>query len=181
MLLAAWPHAELGNVKCDIEGSYQHAIEAAFGDRLAGARREERIVGGGVPNRFRVPYGPGWALVGDAGYVRDPVTAQGITDAFLDAELCTDAIDAAFGSHRPFSDAMAAYQRQRDARVDGIYDFTTQLATLEPPPPELQQLLAAIDGNPAAMDDFAGVFAGTVAPDEFFAPNRIQALLAETA
>ena len=37
-----------------------------------------------------------------------------------------------------------------------MYEFTTQLATLEPPPPELQQLLAAVHGNQEAMDGFAG-------------------------
>ena len=47
-----------------------------------------------MPNYFRKPYGPGWALVGDAGYNRDFITAQGIMDAFRDAELCAAALDA---------------------------------------------------------------------------------------
>jgi len=50
------------------------------------ARREARFTGGGVANFFRKPYGPGWVLVGDAGYTKDPITAQGISDAFRDAE-----------------------------------------------------------------------------------------------
>ncbi len=172
MLLAAWPHAELRDVKADIDGCYRRALEASFGDRLDGARREERIVGGGVPNHFRVPFGPGWALVGDAGYLRDPVTAQGITDAFLDAELCTTALDAVLRGDRTFEDAMAGYHQQRDGRVQGIYDLTTQLATLEPPPPELQQLLGAIEGNDTAMNQFVSVIAGSLSPAEFFAPAR---------
>ena len=60
-----------------------------------------------VPNFFRKPYGPGWALVGDAGYNKDPITAQGISDAFRDAELCADALDDAFAGGRSFDDAMA--------------------------------------------------------------------------
>ena len=36
------------------------------------------------------PSGPGWALVGDAGYHLDPITAQGMLDAFRDAELLAD-------------------------------------------------------------------------------------------
>ena len=44
---------------------------------------------------FRVAGGPGWALVGDAGYHKDPITAQGMSDAFRDAELLADAVDAA--------------------------------------------------------------------------------------
>jgi len=50
-----------------------------------------------VPNFFRKPYGPGWALIGDAGYNKDFITAQGIHDAFRDAELCVTALDEAFG------------------------------------------------------------------------------------
>ena len=65
--------------------------------------------------------------------------------------------------------------------MTGSYEFTAQLATLEPPPPEMQQLLAAIDGNPAAMDEFAGVFAGTVAPEEFFDPDHLRTLMSRTA
>ncbi len=176
LLVAAWPYAELPRVKQDIEGNYRNALEVAYGDRLTSARREERVVGGGVANHFRKPYGPGWALVGDAGYLKDPVTAQGITDAFHDAELCAGALDAAFRGSRSFEDAMAGYQADRDARVLPIYEFTVQLATLDPPA-EHQQLIGAIDGNPEAMDEFVSVFAGTLSPTELFDPEHIGQLV----
>jgi 2-polyprenyl-6-methoxyphenol hydroxylase-like FAD-dependent oxidoreductase len=174
MLIAAWPHSELATVRRDVEGTYERAIADAFGDRLAGAHREERIRAGGVANRFRVPYGPGWALVGDAGYLRDPVTAQGMTDAFLDAELCAAAVDDALSGVRPFAEAMADYQRRRDARVDGMYELTAQLADLsQPAPPELQQLVAQIEGDQTAMDAFVGVIAGTAPLDELWADEKM--------
>ena len=50
-----------------------------------------------------------------------------------------------------------------------MYEFTCQLATLEPPPPEMQQLFAAIHGNQTAMDAFVRMNAGTISPAEFFA------------
>jgi 2-polyprenyl-6-methoxyphenol hydroxylase-like FAD-dependent oxidoreductase len=134
-----------------------------------------------VPNYFRKPYGPGWALVGDAGYNRDFITAQGILDAFRDAELLTEALHAFFSSARPFNVAMQAYQRARDEDVQSIYEFTCQLATLEPPPPELQQLLASMNGNQAAMDGFAQVNAGTIPPAKFFAPENVEAIIAAAA
>jgi hypothetical protein len=59
-----------------------------------------------------------------------------------------------------------------------MYDFTCQLATLEPPPPEMQQLLAAVHGNKKAMDDFARMNAGTISPAEFFAPENVKAIAA---
>jgi len=58
-----------------------------------------------------------------------------------------------------------------------IYEFTTQMATLEAPPPEMQQLLGAVAGNQAAMDDFVSIIAGTVSPAEFFAPEHIDELM----
>jgi hypothetical protein len=69
-------------------------------------------------------------------------------------------------------------QRTRDARVKAMYEFTCQLATLEPPPPDLQQILAAVHGNQEAMDGFARMNAGTISPAEFFAPENVKAITA---
>lgn len=175
MLVVGWPYAESTAYKADVEANYLKTLELApeFAARVRGAKREERFSGGAVPNYFRKPFGPGWALVGDAGYNKDPITAQGISDAFRDAELCVGALDEVFADGRSFHDAMAAYHRTRDAEVLPLYEFTTQLATLEPPPAEMQQLLGAVHGNQDAMDDFASITAGTVSPVEFFDPENI--------
>ncbi len=80
---------------------------------MQGATRETRFTGtADLPNFFRKPYGPGWALVGDAGYHKDPITALGISDAFRDAEGVSAAIDDAFSGRRPYDEAMAAFQRR---------------------------------------------------------------------
>jgi 2-polyprenyl-6-methoxyphenol hydroxylase-like FAD-dependent oxidoreductase len=119
------------------------------------------------------PYGPRWALVGDAGYNKDFITAQGISDAFRDAQLCAIALDETFSGVRSFDDAMGDYQATRDGHVLPMYEFTTQIATLEPPPPELQQLLGAVHGNQDAMDGFARVNAGVTSPAEFFSEENV--------
>ena len=142
------------------------------------ARRETRFVGMAVPNYFRKPYGPGWALVGDAGYVKDFITAQGIADAFRDAELCASALGEALAGTRPFEAAMAAYQSARDGHVLPMYEYTTQLAMLEPPSPDMQQLLGAVHGNQAAMDAFVRVSSGMTSPVEFFSPEHIGGIFA---
>ena len=177
MLLVAWPRSDLAGVKQDIEGAYLNALHDVYADLLTGARREERVTGSGCANHFRVPAGPGWALVGDAGYLKDPVTAQGISDAFLDAELCTQAVHLAFSGTRKFDEAMSEYRRKRDERVTPLFEFTTDLATLAPPSEPMQQLLGAIAGHRTAMDEFAGVVAGTVSPVTFFAPAHVAALV----
>jgi 2-polyprenyl-6-methoxyphenol hydroxylase-like FAD-dependent oxidoreductase len=182
MVIVGWPYAEFAANRTDVEGSYLKTMDLApaFADRLRAARREARFAGAAVPNFFRKPYGPGWALVGDAGYNRDFITGQGIMDAFLDAELCAAALDAAFSGALPFDRAMRDYQRSRDARVKPMYDFTCELATLEPPPPELQQLLAAAHGNQTAMDAFARMNAGTISPSAFFAPESVESIMVAT-
>jgi 2-polyprenyl-6-methoxyphenol hydroxylase-like FAD-dependent oxidoreductase len=100
-----------------------------FAERVRGARRAAPFAGAAVTNFFRKPYGPGWALVGDAGYNKDPITAQGINDAFRDAELLATASDEALTGRRSFADAMGDYQRTRDQHVRPMYEFTCQLAT----------------------------------------------------
>jgi 2-polyprenyl-6-methoxyphenol hydroxylase-like FAD-dependent oxidoreductase len=183
MLVVGWPNAEVAAYKADVEANYLATLEMApaFAERVRAATREDRFYGGGVPNFFRKPFGPGWALVGDAGYTRDPITAQGISDAFRDAELCSAALDDSLDGRRPFDAAMGGYQSARDAQVTGIYEFTTQLATLEPPPPEMQQLLGAVHGNPEAMDAFASVAAGTMQPEAFFSPEHIGPVMGAAA
>ena len=139
------------------------------------------MVGAVTPNFFCKPFGSGWALVGDAGYLKDPVTAQGILDAFRDAERCALAVDETLSGRRPFDAAMSDYQRDRDAAALPMYDFTYMLAALEPPPPDLQRLLGAMQGNQKAMDAFARVNAGTMSPAAFFAPEHVESILKAAA
>jgi flavin-dependent dehydrogenase len=179
LVIGGWPFREFAANRGDIEGNYLATLGTvpAFAERLRGARRESRIVGTAVPNYFRKPYGPGWALVGDAGYNKDFITAQGIQDAFRDAELCVTALHQAFSGARPFDDAMREYQSGRDGAVLPMYEFTAELASLEPPPPEMQQLLAAVSGNQDAMDGFARVTAGVTSPADFFSDENVARIL----
>ena len=153
-------------------------LAPAFADRLRAGKREERFVGAAVPNYFRKPFGPGWALVGDAGYNKDFITAQGITDAFRDAELCVNAIHQAFTGEQPYDAAMSHYQSTRDTHVLPMYELTAQFASLEPPPPELQKVLGAVHGNQDAMDGFARVNAGVTSPAEFFSEENVKRIFA---
>ena len=183
LVVCGWPYEEAGDYKADVEANYLKTFELApeFAERVRAAKRVEPFNGGAVPNFFRKPYGPGWALVGDAGYNKDPITAMGITDAFRDVELCTTALDETLTGARSHDDAMADYQRKRDADVEPVYEFTTDLARLEPPPPEMQQLLGAVHGNQEAMDDFVSVNAATLSPAEFFAPDNIGRIMGAAA
>ncbi len=88
----------------------------------------------GAIGHMRRCYGPGWALVGDAGYFKDPVTAHGITDALRDADLLATAIL----TDGPL--ALAFYERHRDRLSRTFFDFTDQIASLEWTPQRVQAL-----------------------------------------
>lgn len=180
LVIAGWPFAEAEANKKDIEGSFMRSIDTApaFAERLRAGKREARFAGTAVPNFFRKPYGPGWALIGDAGYNKDFITAQGIQDAFRDAELCAAGLDETFSGQRDYEAALGDYQFKRDEHVLPMYEFTTELATLEPPPPQMQQLLGAVHGNQQAMDGFARVAAGVTSPAEFFSEDNVGKIFA---
>ena len=180
LVVGGWPFAERDANRNDVEGNYMAMFDQApeFAERIRGAKREARFAGTAVKNYFRKPFGPGWALVGDAGYNKDFITAQGISDAFRDAERCASALDASLSGAREFDAAMGEYQATRDEHAMPIFEFTCQLATLEPPPPELQQLLGAVHGNQAAMDGFARVNSGVMSPAEFFSEENVGRIFA---
>jgi flavin-dependent dehydrogenase len=184
MLGFGWPSEEFHRNRTDIEGNFFAAIELdpEFADRVRAATRESRFVGSAqLPGYFRKPFGPGWALVGDAGYHKNPITAMGINDAFRDAELLTRAVDDALSGRRIYEDAMGEYQLARDHEVGPVYDFTDDFAHLQPPPAEMQQLLAAISGNQDAMDAFISVQAGTLPAPEFFSPANVGRMMVQVA
>jgi len=176
IVIAFWPKAEFRRVRADIERHFLDVAELApsLAARLRAGERAERFYGtADLPFFFRKPYGPGWALVGDAGYHKDPLTAEGITDAFRDAELLADAIDAGLSRRRPLEEALAGYERQRNEDALPVYDFTYQLASLAPPAPEMQALFGALRENQEETNRFFGLMARTVPVAEFFAPENI--------
>lgn len=141
-------------------------------------RREERIMGtGDLPNFFRKPYGDGWALVGDAGYNKDPIGAQGISDAFVSAEMLADAFDAAFSGGRSIGDAMAGYQRRRDEHFLPMFNLNAMHASMEPMNPKMRALFEALQHNDADTAQFLGTVGGTVSIPEFYAPENVQRII----
>ena len=132
--------------KKDYEGNFFKTLEMVptFAERLRGAKREDRLYGALTPNYFCKPYGPVWALVGDAGYQKDPITAQGITNALCEAELLAGAIVAGLDGARPLSASLAEHHRRRDAAIRPMYDFTVSLAGFATPSVAERQLLAGV-------------------------------------
>ncbi len=171
---------EFATFRGDVETAYLKTLDRCgdLGERVRDAERAERFrTTPDLPNTFRLPYGPGWALVGDAGLVMDPVTAQGISNALRDAELLADTVTGALRAGRPPDADLADYQRRRDAAALPMYDFTVALAQLKPLSAENRRLFAAMAGNQRAIERFLGMYAGVVPVADFFALRNLIRIL----
>jgi 2-polyprenyl-6-methoxyphenol hydroxylase-like FAD-dependent oxidoreductase len=180
MTYVAWPADEFHAFRRDPEGNLLATLDLAgdLGERVRAGSRVERIYGSAdLPNFFRVPYGPGWALVGDAGITLDPITALGINDALRDAELLSDAIVAGLGGAETLERALAGYQHRRDQAALPMYRFTLELAAFAPPKPEQEVLFRALVGRQQEIDRFLGVLACAVAPTDYFSPGNLRRLI----
>jgi flavin-dependent dehydrogenase len=182
-ILVQRPAADYPVFRSNVEQNYLStvALVPSIAERVRGSRRVESFHGtANLANYFRKPFGPGWALVGDAGLHRDPITAQGISDAFRDAVLLSDGLDAAFSGRQSMDDALGNYEQQRNVAAGPIFDLTCQIASLNPPP-DLLALLAALHSNQAETDRFIGAVLGTVPIPEFFAPANVERIMAVAA
>ena len=175
----AWPAAEQRAVKQNLEESFFQALDLApeFAERVRRGRREASWIGRATPNYFRKPYGPGWALVGDAGYQKDPCTAVGITDAFRDAEGLAEAIDKGLDHRMPLDRALAEYEEKRNERAMPTYEFTCQLAGFQPPLALTREFYASLCASQEGIDRFIGLFTHTVSVPEFLSQEHIDRVM----
>jgi flavin-dependent dehydrogenase len=173
IVVVQWPRKRFHAVRADVPAHFMRALGEAPGllARVRAATRADRFRGTGrLPNFYRRPHGPGWALVGDAGYHKDPILAIGIGDAFRDAQLLADAI--------VHGEDLALYERRRNELSADSFQRTIDFARLEPPPPLMQRLFGALrDGAQADRDALFGTIAGSVPGEEFFAPDNVARIL----
>jgi 2-polyprenyl-6-methoxyphenol hydroxylase-like FAD-dependent oxidoreductase len=181
LVMVNWPARDFTAVRGDVERRAWQALEAApdFLARVREGRREEKWYGtAGVPGYLRKPYGKGWALVGDASYNRDPITAQGISDAFLDAERLAQALTSWLAGGGTFDEVMARHESMRNDRVRPMYEFTTHLAALEPAPPEMQALFGALRHNQEATNAFLSAITGAIPLGDFMSSENVGRIMA---
>jgi 2-polyprenyl-6-methoxyphenol hydroxylase-like FAD-dependent oxidoreductase len=180
MTYVAAPASEFHAFRADPEGAILATLERCgdLGHRVRAGERADRVFGtADTVNRFHRPFGPGWALVGDAGLVMDPVTGAGIADALRDAELLADAVASGLDGGPPLDDALAGYQAARDAAALPMYEMTTDLASFAPPRPEQEMLLRALEGNQPEIDRFLSVLTGSLPAPEYFTLRRMLRLI----
>lgn len=179
----AWPHAESARVRDNVGKAFHDAAATLpwIADRLASAKQVGRFTGtGDLDGFFRDASGRGWALLGDAGYHRDPITAQGMTDALLHAELLAVAVMQGLSAGQSLDAALLDYGRRRDDMARPMYALTGDLARLAPRSPDMAELLPVLQANHAETRRFLGLMAGTVAVPDFFAPANVARITGRT-
>lgn len=129
------PSGKYPAFRADPDTEFRRLVEAAGSDlaqRVAGGSRSSPFRGtSGLPGVIRQPWGSGWALVGDAGYTKDPISAHGISDALRDAELCARAIDIALRDPASEVEALKRYQGMRDSLSWDMFEESQALAGYE--------------------------------------------------
>ena len=183
-IFVGWPIGALSKIRADIDGHFMAALGEAPGlaERVRCGRREERFFGAtDLPNFFRKPYGPGWALVGDAGCHKDPYLALGICDAFRDAEWLVDALDSGLSGRGELQPALEDYERRRNDASRQDYWQNLDAARFIPPPDEVYRIRAAIRGNQEATRQFFLAHEGMIPREAFFNPENLERLFAMAA
>ena len=179
-IFIGWPINEFSSVKTDIEGQFMRVVDLipGFAERVRSGRREERFYGAAdLPNFLRRPFGPGWALVGDAGCHKDPMMAQGICDAFRDADFLSAAIHEGLAEQCPLDDALKRYECRRNEATMTEYRDNIAAARFNSISPELLQLRLALRGNQEDTERFVMALEGWISPEEFFNPENIQRIV----
>jgi flavin-dependent dehydrogenase len=180
MVYAAAPADELPAFRGDAEPAYLDTLDRCgdLGARVRAGRREERLrTTPDLPATFRVPHGPGWVLVGDAGVVMDPVSAQGIGNALCDAERVAAAIVTGLGGSASLVRSLGRAWRARDAMLGPMSDFTAELAALRGPLRADRRVLEAVAERPEEVQRFLGVFSGVVPLREYRSVGSVRRLV----
>ena len=176
VIYTGYPITEFESIRGNTEGRFWQTLDmhAGLTERLRLGRQADRFYGtADLPGFYRKPYGPGWVQVGDAGMTMDPITGQGIGNAFSDAERLSEAVDSYFSGRVSFERAMSTYEQARNADTLPMYEFTSKIASFVPPPIEQQLMLSALAHKREAAGQFFGMLSGSVPVQEFFSPGNV--------
>ena len=165
--------------RADTEAVYLASLDPSLLERVQRGRRETSFKGTHrLPNFYRDCAGPGWALVGDAAYHRNPLTGMGIGDAFLGAELVADA--AHVGLAGDLDSALGEYQEALREKTGAVFEYTLMSAALKDPQPQ-EALYRAIAARPDMVQALMNVLGGTASFRSLFNTRVMGGLLRQVS
>lgn len=179
-----WPSAEAGTVRADLDQAFGNSLRSVpeLEARVAAAKRESPFTGTHrLANFFRIAHGPGWALVGDAALHRDPITAEGISNAFCHAEILADELIRASDDSSAVDEAAAIYDRRQFKRLKPMFDYTVHQAIVRPSTEQSLARFSQAAADPELSNRFLGAFIGSVPLDVAFPDEVLQGFAAKVA
>jgi 2-polyprenyl-6-methoxyphenol hydroxylase-like FAD-dependent oxidoreductase len=151
--------------RADPRGTFEERVRSLpeMKRRFAGAELEGKLIGvRSVDNHFRVPYGPGWVLTGDAAYLKDPSTGLGVGDALQQSLLLAGALDLWFQGES-WESALGAFHKERDAAASPYFDMTLAFTAMRDPGPDESGVLKAILSSPTLTRSLTACVPGLAA------------------
>jgi menaquinone-9 beta-reductase len=181
LVLLQPPAGRAAEFRGDLAGAYIRTVAAIPGlaERLAGSRQATKVrAATDIASYFRRSVGRGWALAGDAGHFKDPVTAQGIRDALRYGRALAEAA-APVLDEDPFGldAALARWERERDKDCLEVYQWTNIVARGEPMSALETELYRMAAADPAVARQLLDVFSRTARPADVFTARRTLALM----
>ena len=179
LVLLMPPVERAGEFRADLAGEYERTITCIPGlrERLDGCVRASKVRSAtDTLSYFRRSSGPGWALPGDAGHFKDPITAQGIRDAVRFGRLLGEAAAGVLDDPEALDRALAAWERRREAECLETYQWTNRLARAEAMTPLEIELYRSAAADPELARGMLDVFSRARRPSEAFSARRGLAL-----
>lgn len=167
--------------RADPQGAYAATIARLPGlaDRLAGCRQATKVrLATDTTSYFRASAGRGWALPGDAGHFKDPVTAQGIRDALRYGRQLGEAAAPVLDDPRALDRALRRWARRRERECLEVYQWTNALGRAEALSPLEAELYRRAEADPGLARAMVDVFSRTRRPSEVLTPARAAGLVA---
>jgi 2-polyprenyl-6-methoxyphenol hydroxylase-like FAD-dependent oxidoreductase len=165
-------------------GSFMAALPVwpELADLTAGARRVGAIrVMANWHGYFREAAGPGWVLLGDAGQVKDPTAAQGMSDAFRQAEQLADVVETGLGGPGSIDHALTRWWTRRDRDLDEMHWFAADLGQAGPPPRVALELVRDVAASGESREQLMQVLNHDLRPSELFNHAAVKRALARVA
>ncbi|MEZ4383571.1 MAG: NAD(P)/FAD-dependent oxidoreductase [Nannocystaceae bacterium] len=183
-MISVWgPQAWASDFRGDLEANFLRSVRWCYpelAERVSRGRREGKLFGIlDQPNRVLQQRGPGWVLVGDAGYHLDQCTAIGITHALRSAVWLSDALADGLSGRRPLDETTAVYERRVLDSIGGYFDYVSRLARMESPRPEVVGMFEVLSRSPALARRFYDFSASLLSYEDFYGPEGQAMIRAE--
>ncbi|MFO7161920.1 MAG: FAD-dependent monooxygenase [Mycolicibacterium hassiacum] len=178
------PVRRAAEYRADAEAAFDATVARipGYAERLRGCARVSRIFTSVThPSYFRHSHGPGWALAGDAGHFKDPVTAQGMRDALRFGRTLGEAVAPYLDDEEALDAALAAWEDDRDRQCLPMYQWANNLGRddrVSPIEDAAYRWFAARPGGPTEILD---VFSRKRDATEVFTPARLVRWVAAAA